>query len=146
MQAKPSQDQSHLQDMLTSARQAVSYVRGQTFEQFWDDAKTRDAVAMRITVIGEAAGKVSQETAAKAPKIPFHQISGLRNRIAHNYESVDFREVWKITQQDLKSLISELEKYIQQLKPAQTLAQKIPQAMHLKIDPPNPRQGPRMGM
>ncbi len=141
MQAKPGRDEAHLHDMLKSAQVAVGYVRGQTFEQFWDDAKTRDAVAMRLTVIGEAAGKVSPEMATKASGIPFHQISGLRNRIVHSYENVNFREVWKITQEDLKPLISELEKYFRQQK-----AQKISQAPHQNIDPPNPKPGPRMGM
>ncbi len=129
--------------MLASAQQAAGYVQGQTFERFWDDTRTRDAVAMRLTVIGEAAGKVSPETAAKLPQIPFHQISGLRNRIAHHYESVDFREVWKITQQDLKPLVTELEKYFRQQL---SLTQKISQSLGLKIDPPKQGHGPRMGI
>lgn len=142
MQVDPGQrDQAYLQDMLDSAKQAVSYVRGQTFEQFWDDAKTRDAVAMRLQAIGEAAGCVSPATAAAVPALPIHQMRGLRNRIAHTYSKVDFVEVWKVLQHDLKPLISELEKYFRQQQ-----AQTILQALQPKIAPPKPRQGPRMSM
>ena len=147
MDVKPRQgDNAHLHDMLESARLAVSYVRGQTFEQFWDDSKARDAVAMRLTVIGEAAGRVSAETVTKLPAVPFHQIRGIRNRIAHTYDRVDFREVWTITQHDLKPLVAELEKYLQQPALRQGLAQKVQQAPHRNIQTPRPRQRPRMGM
>lgn len=142
MQVDPDQrDQAHLLDMLDSAKQAVSYVRGQTFEQFWDDAKTRDAVAMRLQAIGEAAGRVSPATAAAVPALPIHQMRGLRNRIAHTYNKVDFVEVWKVLQHDLKPLISDLEKHFRQQQ-----AQTILQALQPKIAPPKPRQGPRMSM
>jgi len=145
MQADPVQrDQAHLQDMLDSAKQAACYVRGQSFEQFWDDAKTRDAVAMRLQAIGEAAGRVSPTTAAAMPALPIHQMRGLRNRIAHTYNKVDFKEVWKVTQQDLKPLISELEKHFLQLRQKQEEAERLKQSPGIR--PPRPWDGPRMGM
>jgi len=113
MPLKPDQaNKAHLHDMLESAKLAVAYVEGLTFDSFWDDFKTRDAVAMRLTVIGEAAKQVSEETVAAIPAVPFHQIRGLRNRIAPSYEKVDFREVWKVTEHDLKPLIGELERFL----------------------------------
>jgi len=141
MQVDPVQrDQAHLQDMLDSAKQAASYVRGQSFEQFWDDSKTRDAVAMRLQAIGEAAGRVSPATAAALPKLAIHQMRGMRNRIAHTYSKVDFKEVWKVSQHDLRTLISELEKYFIRLAEAERLKQSP------GIRPAPPSHGPRMGM
>jgi hypothetical protein len=50
MQPKPAKDQNtYLHEMLESAKQAAGYVAGMSFEQFWDDQKARDAVAMRLT-------------------------------------------------------------------------------------------------
>lgn len=147
MQPKPAKDdRAHLHDMLDSARKAASYVQGQTFEQFWDDFKTRDAVAMRLTVIGEAAGQVSAATVAKISAVPFHQIRGMRHRIAHSYDRVDFREVWKVTQHDLKPLISELEKYLLQERQRQQQAE-TPRLRQSAVRPPRPGEGrgPRMG-
>jgi uncharacterized protein with HEPN domain len=139
-------DRAHLHDMLESAKQAASYVSGQTFEQFWDDPKTRDAVAMRLTIVGEAARNVSLATATAIPAVPFHQIRGLRNLIAHTYDQVDFREVWKITQNDLKPLISELERYLQKLKQQQDEAARIRQIQLQTIQPPRPSNGPKLGL
>lgn len=105
-------DRAWLYDMMESAGQALSYVAGMTFDQFWDDSRTRDAVAMRLTVVGEAARNVSAAAAAKLPAVPFHQMRGLRNRMAHAYGQVDFREVWKITQQDLQPLVDALRRHL----------------------------------
>ena len=141
MQADSKPDaRVHLHDMLESAKQVMRYVAGQTFDDFWSDHKTRDAVAMRLTVIGEAARHVTSVTATAIPNVPFHQIRGLRNRIAHTYEQVDFKEVWKITQHDLKPLITELEKYLLQLKQTPAPALRPP-----TIPPPAPGNGPRIG-
>jgi hypothetical protein len=89
---------------------------------------------------------VSPSTATAIPAVPFHQIRGLRNRIAHTYDQVDFREVWKITQNDLKPLISELERYLQKLKQQQDEAARIRQVQIEAIRPPRPSNGPKLGL
>lgn len=96
---------------------------------------------MRLHIMGEAAGRLTPATMAALPVVAVHQMRGMRNRIAHTYDKVDFVEVWMVLQNDLKSLISELEKYFRQQQ-----AQKILQSLQPKIAPPKPRQGPRMGM
>jgi len=140
--SEKSQD-TYLKEILDSARQARSYVRGQTFEKFWDDQKTRDAVAMRLHVIGEAASKVTASTAAKLPRVPFGEIRGMRNRIAHDYGRVNFRVVWKTVQEDLSPLISELAKYLERTEESQRADRGIGLTQYPDI---NPSHGPRMGM
>jgi len=121
-------------------------VHGLTFDKFWDDQKTRDAVAMRLHVMGESAKKLKTETAAALGILPVEKIRGMRNRIAHDYGRVNFRIVWKTVREDLPPLIDELERHLRQVNQEQALAQKIQQAHHLKIESPQSRQGPRMGM
>jgi len=99
---------AYLHDMLESAWIVRSYTDKMTFEQFWEPPTTRDAVVMRLVMIGEAARKIDARTAAKLPKIPFGEISGLRSRIAHAYDKVDFKEVWKVVQQEMSLMIAEL--------------------------------------
>lgn len=147
MPPKPEKDQAaYVQDMLDSAKQAAGYVRGLGFDQFWDDHKTRDAVAMRLQVVGEAAQQITAETAAKLPRVPIHEIRGLRHRISHDYGGVNFRVVWKTVQEDLPPFISELEKYLQRLRIAADLAQRIHATPRQAPEAPRPRPGPRMGM
>ena len=99
--------------MLEAARLIQLYMRKVTFEAFWDDSEKRDAVAMRLSVIGEAAVHISPATQKALPTIPFKNIRGLRNRIAHDYGAIDFKIVWAVTQKEIRPLIAALEEYLE---------------------------------
>jgi uncharacterized protein with HEPN domain len=103
---------AYLHDMLEAARLIRAYVDGMTFEEFSGNCEKRDAVALRLTVLGEAAHKISGETEAALPGIPFKSLRGMRNRIAHDYGAVDFRIVWAVTQQELDPLIGLLQEFL----------------------------------
>jgi uncharacterized protein with HEPN domain len=52
-------DDAYLHDMLEAARLIRAYMGKVSFDAFWRDNEKRDAVAMRLSVIGEAAVHVS---------------------------------------------------------------------------------------
>jgi len=108
--ASKSQD-AYLHDMLEAARLIRGYMAGVTFDEFWHNSEKRDAVALRISVLGEAAHKVDKSAEAALPGVPFKSIRGMRNRIAHDYGAVDFKIVWAVTQQEIDPLIAALEAY-----------------------------------
>jgi uncharacterized protein with HEPN domain len=112
MPADKSPDNAYLHDMLEAARLIRGYMSKISFDEFWHDNEKRDAVAMRLSVIGEAASRVSVATQKALPTIPFTKIRGLRNRIAHDYGSIDFKLVWDVTQKEITRLISALEGYV----------------------------------
>jgi uncharacterized protein with HEPN domain len=43
------------------------------------------------------------------PQIPWRRMIGMRNRIIHEYDRVDLAVVWDVVQNELPSLIVELE-------------------------------------
>jgi len=97
--------------MLEAARLIRGYLKGVTFEEFWHNNEKRDAVALRLSVLGESAHKIDKKTEAALSPIPIKSIAGMRNRIAHDYGSVDFKIVWAVTQQEIDPLIETLERY-----------------------------------
>lgn len=107
-----------LREILESAQTVRGYVAGFSFDRFWDDFKTRDAVAMRLIVLGEAARHIDSDTAANFPTISFPDIRSTRNRIAHDYNHVNFRIVWDISQNDIPPLIAALEAHFAKRPPA----------------------------
>lgn len=118
MTAKPdpkTQD-AYLHDMLEAARLIRDYVTGVAFEDFWHNSEKRDAVALRISVLGESAHKIDRTTEAALPSVPFKGIRGMRNRIAHDYGTVDFKIVWMVTQTEIEPLIAALETYFKGCK------------------------------
>ena len=117
----PKSQDAYLHDMLEAARLIRSYMAGIAFESFWQNSEKRDAVALRLSVLGESARKIDPATEAALPGIPFRSIRGMRNRIAHDYGAVDFRIVWAVTQEEINPLITELESHFQgQSDPGQT--------------------------
>lgn len=61
-----------------------------------------------LEVIGEAANRVTTETRQQYPNIAWPQIVGLRNRLIHGYDTIDFDILWNTLQDDLPTLIGQL--------------------------------------
>jgi uncharacterized protein with HEPN domain len=110
--ANKTSDDAHLHDMLEAARLIRQYRKKVSFEEFWNHNEKRDAVALRLSVIGEAAHHISPTTQKALPSIPFRAIKGLRNRIAHDYGAIDFKIVWEVTQKEINPLIAAIESHL----------------------------------
>lgn len=55
---------------------------------------------------------VSEASQAEVPEIPWHQIIGLRNRIAHEYDCLNLVRIWDTVHLALPELIVVLERFI----------------------------------
>ena len=64
----------------------------------------------RISVIGEAVWRLSDEARASFPDIPWGRIAGMRNKLIHEYDHIDFDLVWDTVQSDLPALVAALGK------------------------------------
>ena len=110
--SSPKSQDAYLYDMLEAARLIRAYTSGVTYEAFAANNEKRDAVALRLSVLGECASKIDKATEATLPAIPFKHLRGLRNRITHDYGTVDFSIVWAVVQKDIAPLISTLEAHL----------------------------------
>ena len=102
-------DTSYLLDMLVAARDAVVFADGLSFSEFARDQRTQLAILKCVEIVGEAASRVSAETREAHPAIPWREIVGMRNRLAHAYFEIDLRLVWDTVRNDLPPLIVQLE-------------------------------------
>ena len=107
----PLRQAAYLLDIFKSVQAILTYVEGQTREQFLEDAKTQDAVLRRFLVAGEAAAHLTPETCAGFARIPFRKIAGMRNRVVHDYGNVDFDIVWETMRSHPPILFKELEQF-----------------------------------
>lgn len=105
-------DRSWLQDMLDSARLTLEYVRGMSLEQFQFDVGVQDKVLCRLTILGEAAKNVSNDTRTAHPEITWREIAGLRDIVVHRYPSVRMERIWQIVHENVPPLIGALERLI----------------------------------
>jgi uncharacterized protein with HEPN domain len=100
-----------LRDILDSGRRITAYVGSSDEAGFMADSEKQDAVLRRLEIIGEAASRLSTETRALFPELPFHGMRGMRNIIAHDYGEVDLELVWRTATRDIPVLVATLDDY-----------------------------------
>lgn len=102
-------DSATLLDILKAARLAVEFREEMDKRAFLDDPKTQSAILHQLLVLGEAAKRLSQEFREQHQKIPWKKITGMRDKLIHEYDNVDLDEVWKTARLDIPRLIKLLE-------------------------------------
>jgi len=101
-----------LRHMLDHAREAVAMATGKTREDLDTDRKLNLALVRLLEIVGEAANRTPADERRQYREIPWAQIVGLRNRLIHGYDSVDFEILWQIINHDLPALIDALERIV----------------------------------
>ncbi|MBL8877333.1 MAG: DUF86 domain-containing protein [Phycisphaerae bacterium] len=86
---EPSRDIAALIDIDVACRRVSEFVTGLSREAFVKDVKTHSAVLYEILVIGEAVRRISADFQLRNPDVPWRSIVGMRNRVVHQYDSVD---------------------------------------------------------
>jgi uncharacterized protein with HEPN domain len=104
----------YLQHMAQATLDAYSYIEGLSREDFLTDKRTQQAVVMNLIILGEAATKIMDHHAAFAeshPEVPWRNMRGMRNRIAHGYFEIDLDVVWETA----RSALPELQKHLSEI-------------------------------
>jgi len=85
---------------------------------FYADAKTQDAVIRNLEIIGQAVRDLgSGELESRHPDIPWRQVAGLRNVLAHQYLGVDLSLVWNVVVRHLPPLRTAIEAELSRIPP-----------------------------
>ena len=104
----PEQDAVRLRHMLDAAGRALQFCAGRRLEDLHGDAMLRSALVHTITVVGEAASKVTQPTRDGLPEIAWASMVGMRNRLVHAYFDIDSDILWPTVNERLPPLATQL--------------------------------------
>lgn len=99
----------YITDILDSIKSIREYSNGLSFEAFRSKKIVIDAVVRNLEIIGEAAKHVPENVKYMQSEIPWKEMSGMRNKIIHEYFGIDLDIVWK-TIQSLPDLETALKK------------------------------------
>ena len=105
-------DLIRLRHMIDAAKEAVELASGKSKCDIENERMLNLSLVRLIEVVGEAANQVSTEGRNRYPSIPWLQIIGMRNRLIHGYDEIDFEILYQTVTQDLPQLIAELEKIV----------------------------------
>ncbi len=104
-----SRDDQSIRDMWNAAREILSFTMDMDYDSLKSDRRTQAAVLYEIVVMGEAANRISQKFQAEHPAVPWKDIIGMRNILAHQYDKVDSSVVWDAVHQDIPELMTLLQ-------------------------------------
>lgn len=107
-------DATGLRDMLDHAREAVELLGDADREALAGNRVMQLALTRLVEILGEAANRVSEEAQRKYADIPWAQLVGMRNRLIHGYDVIDYDLLWDTVTADLPPLIAALERILRE--------------------------------
>ena len=83
-------------------------VRGKSRADLDTDRKLNLSLVRLMEVIGEAAVRMPEDYRSRHPEVPWGAVIGMRNRMIHGYDVIDFDILWTVVRQDLPPLVDAL--------------------------------------
>ncbi len=91
-------DQESLIDIAKAAQRILRYAEGVSRSELEMNDEKLSAILYQITIIGEAAKRISQIYRQQHPEIPWREMAGMRDVIVHDYDQLDFEIIIDVIQ------------------------------------------------
>ena len=99
----------YLDDMVGFAEKVLAYTYGLDQADFEASGLNYDATLRNLELIGEAATHIPDTVRQTYADIPWRMIVATRNRLIHGYLGIDNDTVWSIIQDEVPTLLQQLE-------------------------------------
>jgi uncharacterized protein with HEPN domain len=110
---KPEErDRAHVWDMREFAREANELVRDIEFARLERESMRRLALERALELLGEAARRVSPDLQRELAAIPWRDLIGQRNVLAHDYGEIDHRRLYDGARVKVPALLAELDRIL----------------------------------
>ena len=106
----------YIRDILSSLEEVEDFTEGLNFEDFLRDRKTINAVIRSLEIIGEAAKKIPEDLRNGHPEMPWKRMTGMRDKLIHEYHGVDLEIVWAVIKEELPPLKPMIEKVLKEIE------------------------------
>jgi uncharacterized protein with HEPN domain len=110
----------YLQDILYAIEKAESFVGNMDYIAFEADEKTSFAAVRALEIVGEASKKIPPEMRQEYPDVPWREMSGMRDKLSHDYFGVNLKRVFETVRQDLPPLRASIQKIVEELEAAES--------------------------
>ena len=101
-----------LRDIEESCIRIADYTSGLTRDEVFSDKMRFDGILHNFHIIGEAVKKLPDDLRKEHADIPWSEISGMRDFIAHAYFALDLGILWQGIQEDVPVLLNRVQQMI----------------------------------
>lgn len=103
----------YIEDAVGAMSDVQSFVKDMEYEAFCGDRKTVLAVIAALEIVGEAVKGVPSSVRKQYPEIPWRAVSGMRDKLIHEYFGVTLKVVWDTVRNDVPVLKPLFEKILE---------------------------------
>jgi uncharacterized protein with HEPN domain len=94
-------DKIRIQHILDAIEEVENYTKDVELDDFSSNSMMLNATLHQLSIIGEAANRLSEQIINDNSRVPWKSIIGLRNLIVHEYFGIDLNTIWVIVSIDL---------------------------------------------
>ena len=104
-----SRDKASLIDIVNAAKRVLQFAEGLDKSALATNDEKQSAILYQIIVMGEATKRLSLEFRTQHSEIPWKDIAGMRDILAHQYDRLNINTLWDVVKKDIPELLIMLE-------------------------------------
>ena len=105
-----------IKKMIKYAQDSTKYLSNMSYEDFISDERTLVFSIFNLSQLGELVANIDKALRNKYSNIPWNDIKGIRNRVVHDYDGVQYRIIWNILTKNIQPLIEKLDAILKDLQ------------------------------
>ena len=102
----------------------LSQISDTDFDLFLRDGTLKRAFVRSLEIIGEASKKLPEDVKARQPDIEWRKVTGMRDKLIHDYFGVDYTIVWDVATTKLPDLREKLQALLEKTGKSNNTAAK----------------------
>ena len=105
-----------LRQLAEYARRAQELCGQNTLPEIQKDWQKRAAFERVMEIIGEAVKRLPLDLCRQYPAVEWRLVAGMRDRVSHGYDGIDYQMLWDTVQQDVPTLLATAEQMLRDLE------------------------------
>jgi uncharacterized protein with HEPN domain len=105
-----------LRQIADHARRAQQLCAQNTIAEILTDWQKRAAFERVMEVLGEAAKRLPPELTSRHTAVDWRGIAGMRDRVSHGYDAIDYDLLWQAVETRVPGLIETVEQMLKELE------------------------------
>ncbi len=87
------------------AQRTQELCEGKSLDDLVSDWRSVLAFECALEILGEATKRLPFELRERYPAVPWTLVAGVRDRVSHGYDAIDYQTLWDAVQLDLPLLV-----------------------------------------